>query len=175
MIFEKVNAGKIIYLNWSVSSTFYEDFTSFFISRSVKRQKVTKTSLYVLVALISFFKYFSKRFKKFSWRLWVKKFYKRWDKRCKCRSFLCSNKILWGIQLSITCRSIHVIYLRYNICHKKEIMQQEQLGISMLGLNPEGNHIYPTFEMVIANVNFCHVILVMVQQIKVWINHFQNR
>ena len=46
-------------------------------------------------------------------------------------------------------------------------MQQEQLGISMLGLNPEGNHIYPTFEMVIANVNFCHVILVMVQQIKV--------
>ena len=35
--------------------------------------------LYVLVALISFFKYFSKRFKEFSWRLWVKKFYKRWS------------------------------------------------------------------------------------------------
>ena len=33
-------------------------------------------------------------------------------------------------------------------------MQQKQLGISMLGLNPEGNHIYPTFEMVIAKANF---------------------
>ena len=98
------------------------------------------------------------------------------EKRCKCRSFLCSNKISWGMQLSITCRSISVIYyLKYNICHIKKIIQEKQLGISMLGSNPGGNHIYPNFEMVIANRNIWHVILVVVEQIKICMNHFQNQ
>ena len=82
--------------------------------------------------------------------------------------FLCLNKILREVRLSITFRYISMIYyLKCNMSNKKETYLGKQSGITMLGSNLKLNNIYQNLEKVIPQLSFRDMFLVMVHKIKI--------